>query len=70
MTRFHEQVKNMRERVNESYNFVTPNLDWDIDDFRHFIECIDEGYLWQECGSVFEENPNHQDDYYAKKLCL
>ena len=70
MTRFHEQVKNVRDKSNKEYIYVTPNLDWEIDDFRDFIWCIDMGYLWQETGSVFEENPNHEGDKYAEKFIV
>ena len=39
MTRFHEQMKKVRNE-NEDYNDVFSNDDWTIQDYRDFFWCV------------------------------
>ena len=46
MTRFHEQMKKVRNE-NEDYHDVFSNDDWTIQDYRDFFWCFGKGYLVQ-----------------------
>ena len=67
MTRFHEQMKKVRNE-NEDYNDVFSNDDWTIQDYRDFFWCIEKGYLVQadfKNTFIINEEWEGEDIYYV-----
>tara|TARA_R110001606_G_scaffold289289_2_gene437324 strand:+ start:1166 stop:1396 length:231 start_codon:yes stop_codon:yes gene_type:complete len=69
MTRFHEQMKKVRNEE-EDYHDVFSNTDWTIQDYRDFFWCVDRGYLVQDCAKAgFMINEEWEgDDIYAEEF--
>jgi len=70
---FHTQMKILRYDYNKGCrNFISPSDDWDLQDYKDYVDCINNGYLEQYCGKSFWINLEHEDgdicdheDYYA-----
>ena len=68
MTRFHEQMKMLRDET-EDYDNVWPMDDWTIQDYKDMFWCIEPGYLVQGCGTSFMINEEwDRDDIYAEEF--
>jgi len=72
---FHTQMKILRYDYNKGCrNFISPSDDWDLQDYKDFMDCINNGYLIQECGYSFRLNRGHRnveefldhEDWYAE----
>lgn len=70
---FHEQMRFIRQDYNNKIiNSVFPHDDWDIQDYKDFHLCIENGYLVQECGSHFkigltdDFTEDTTDDFYTQ----
>ncbi len=72
---FHTQMKILRYDYNKGcINFISPSDDWDLQDYKDFMDCINNGYLIQECGYSFRLNRGHRnveefldhEDWYAE----
>ena len=69
MTRFHEQMKKLRD--DDEYGNVFPNDDWTLQDYKDIFWCINKGYLVQDLsrGTVFMINEEWEgDDIYAEEF--
>jgi hypothetical protein len=69
MTRFHEQMKKLRD--DDEYGNIFPNDDWTLQDYKDIFWCINKGYLVQDLsrGTVFMINEEWEgDDIYAEEF--
>ena len=67
MTRFHEQMKKVRNDVEDYYD-VSSNDDWTIQDYRDFFWCVEEDYLvqaWDRKNSFMINEEWEGEDVYA-----
>ena len=67
MTRFHEQMKKVRNDVEDYYD-VSSNDDWTIEDYRDFFWCVEQDYLvqaWDRKNSFMINEEWEGEDVYA-----
>ncbi len=78
MTRFHEQINEAigDDKFNPNYDkYIGYNDDWILQDYKDFCDCMEAGFIIQECGDCFIINKDHieawrsygADNYYYKR---